>query len=294
MVVSPAGADSILYAAQKGVWRTESKGKPTKLIALNVDAGKVTRIETRRDSPYVLLEIDGVTAFAELGEHPAEPKTLDCASKARMSPDGLCVGCIDADGKLVVHSLPTGNKRVYDKLSFPVTDFGFASRTKLAVAGTRSISLIRIEDGKYLEKVAGFAPTSHLVISPNGKRAVGTFETGDDDKDKTITVFGFKLDGKAAQRQLASGGVATRWSRDSKWVVMQNGDRTCVVRAAGGEYKCWNGYTGLALSPDNKSFLLSQKNGSHHKLFKATIAGARPAPPLEYKTVDSAAAVWLE
>ena len=289
-VAGAARADggSVLFAADKAIWKTEGtgKGEPTKIVDLSADAGKVTRIEAQDKGRYLLLEIDGVIAYADVERSPGKPVPLDCASHARLSPDGGCIGCIDGKGRLVIHVLETGKKRVLEKVK--PTDFGFASRTRLAVARTRSISFVSVAKGKQLEKVASFAPDSSLLVSPSGDRAVAAFENGNGK-----VLYGFKLDGKAARRKLTAG-TPTRWSRDSKWIIAQSGDRTCVVRAVGGEYKCWNGYIGIALSPDDSEFLLAQKNsGGNYTLFKAAMAGARPETPKQWRQAESPAASWL-
>jgi hypothetical protein len=61
-----------------------------------------------------------------------------------------------------------------------------------------------------------------------------------------------------------------------------------VARATGGEVKCWDGYTGMAFSPDSTRVLLKRDKA----LYVGKIAGVRPDPPV--KTVDNSdgAATW--
>lgn len=65
--------------------------------------------------------------------------------------------------------------------------------------------------------------------------------------------------------------------------------RTCVVRAVGGESKCWDGYTPLAFSPDSKRVLL--KKGT--ALYVGKIAGVNPEPPKKIADGVDGAATWI-
>src|SRR5262249_40865218 len=57
--------------------------------------------------------------------------------------------------------------------------------------------------------------------------------------------------------------------------------RVCVARATGGEVKCWDGFTGMAFSPDSTQVLLRKE----HALYIGKIAGVRPEPPV--KVIDN-------
>src|SRR5689334_12761975 len=37
---------------------------------------------------------------------------------------------------------------------------------------------------------------------------------------------------------------------------MQDGSGACIVRATGGQYKCWRGFTGSSIAPDGKYALM--------------------------------------
>jgi hypothetical protein len=65
--------------------------------------------------------------------------------------------------------------------------------------------------------------------------------------------------------------------------------RACVARATGGEVKCWDGYTGMAFSPDSTRVLLKRDK----VLYVGKIAGVRPDAPV--KVIDNAdgAATWV-
>jgi hypothetical protein len=73
---------------------------------------------------------------------------------------------------------------------------------------------------------------------------------------KTELLYGFALDGTAARRKSIREGKVVQWSADGVWALVQDGSKACVMRVVGGEYKCWKGYTAVALSPDGASALL--------------------------------------
>ena len=65
--------------------------------------------------------------------------------------------------------------------------------------------------------------------------------------------------------------------------------RVCVARVTGGEVKCWDGYTGLAFSPDSTRVLLKRDKA----LYVGKIAGVRPDPPQRLVDNVDGAATWL-
>lgn len=62
--------------------------------------------------------------------------------------------------------------------------------------------------------------------------------------------------------------------------------RTCVARVAGGETKCWNGWSARAFAPDNERVLVFRDG--HLGIGK--IAGVRPEPPRTLVGADGPAA----
>jgi hypothetical protein len=65
--------------------------------------------------------------------------------------------------------------------------------------------------------------------------------------------------------------------------------RACAARATGGEVKCWEGYTGLAFSPDATLVLLKRERS----LYVGKIAGVRPEPPVKIIDDVDGAATWV-
>jgi len=65
--------------------------------------------------------------------------------------------------------------------------------------------------------------------------------------------------------------------------------RLCVARAIGGEVKCWDGFTGMAFSPDSTLVLLKREKS----LYIGKIAGVRPDPPVKILDDVDGAATWV-
>jgi hypothetical protein len=75
-----------------------------------------------------------------------------------------------------------------------------------------------------------------------------------------------QLDGQGARRKAIRDGVAVEWSHDSQWVLVQDGASTCIMRAGGGQYKCWRGYTAASLSSDGRwALVLGNRDGSRRQ-----------------------------
>ena len=98
-----------------------------------------------------------------------------------------------------------------------------------------------------------------------------------------------QLDGQGARRKAIRDGVAVEWSHDAQWLLVQDGASTCIMRATGGQYKCWRGLTAASLSADGRwALALGNRDGSRTspgrsgkpgKPGKSGKAAARPAPP---------------
>jgi len=132
-------------------------------------------------------------------------------------------------------------------------------------------------------KQAADAPLRGFVASPDGSRGVGTYTdevyTDAHHTKQADVLEGFALDGTAARRQLGRAGVAVDWTHDAQWVLVQDGAQGCEVRASGGEYKCFTGYTVESAAPDGRWIVLlgAPKSG-------------KPSKPKDTKDAKQAAA----
>ncbi|HVV84917.1 MAG TPA: hypothetical protein VHE35_17755, partial [Kofleriaceae bacterium] len=187
---------------------------------------------------------------------------LPCAAgAARLTADGQCVLCSDEHGKAWLMRLADQRGAPRD---LPASAAGVVERD-----GVRSLVWadapgapvqMRTLSQRDARVVAPKAPLRGLLVAPDGGRAVGVYRApavgqppvaGDRDQ-----LFGFALDGIAAPRRLIRDGVVLDWSWDSKWLLVQDHGSACVVRAIGGEYKCWKGYTAVSFAPDGSYALV--------------------------------------
>jgi hypothetical protein len=87
-----------------------------------------------------------------------------------------------------------------------------------------------------------------------------------------------QLDSLGARRKAIRDGVALEWSHDAHWVLVQDGASACIMRANGGQYKCWKGYTATSISSDGRwGLALGNRDGSRRQV--PARSAARPARP---------------
>jgi hypothetical protein len=214
-------------------------------------------------------------------------EALDCERPAKLSPDGSCVACKHQSGGSILYKLlpKVRSKKlpyiVGDHLSF----YGKAQARLVEVDKEKGIVLRSTKHGGKSKVLAPHKPTA-LLVAPNGKRAVGQFE------DEGDAVYSFRLDGKGARRKLTTGKLVG-WSPSSKWVMVQDGDSACLVRATGGQYRCWRDYRALSVSFTDDAILLSKKEGKRTELYRASLGGARSSKPLLLVKNARGSAVWL-
>jgi hypothetical protein len=98
----------------------------------------------------------------------------------------------------------------------------------------------------------------------------------------------FALDGAGARRKAIQNGVPVEWSHDSKWVLLQDGASACMMLAAGGQYKCWRGYTAASIAPDGKYALLLGNRAASKPDKKKKDKKAKKKPPTEDVAAEDA------
>jgi hypothetical protein len=133
-------------------------------------------------------------------------------------------------------------------------------------------------DPKRKTRVAPDAPLRGFLASPDGERAVGVYADqiyADVRHTRPAEVLmTLQLDGQGARRKAIRDGVAVEWSHDSQWILVQDGASACIMRASGGQYKCWKGYTAASLSSDGHwGLVLGNRDGSKNQ------AKTKPAKP---------------
>ena len=288
----PAG--HAVYLAGGAVWRVSlaSPGEPERLAELEVAPSLVAGLAAARDGSALLVDLGPNAAWIDLaGEAAAAPVYLPCRG-GRLAPDGgrvLCTG--RAGGALVIRLRPRAG----------VAPLAGLDPARTALASTAGDALVTARDGGLWRvplaepdrgsQVAPHAPVDRLSIAPGGERAVGRYQ--EEDEPESDALFGFRLDGRAARRKLVPGRPIG-WSEDGAWLAVDSRHGACVLRAVGGEYKCWSGHLALALSADGRHLLTAKPSdgGAGFDVHIAATGGVRPAPPR--RLIEGAlAATWL-
>ncbi|MEM9487650.1 MAG: hypothetical protein AAGC55_00830 [Myxococcota bacterium] len=289
VLLSPAEAGAqdlsqrtVLFARAGSLWQIPATGKGQPVEVVRVGA-EVRRIQVASTGRLVVIEHVGGVKWASLpaprggssGGPPKPPvaavaKPLDCAGPPQVSPhlspylsgDGSRVVCVSARAGVgvVVHRLwPIPQSKVHSKeRKDRIRHLGFLPADRLLVGDSRSIWSAAIGRPGERTTLVPESPSAASAIAPNGRRAVALYTIENGEKP---VLFTFRLDGKAVRRQLLPGAVPLGWSADSRWVTAQMGSRACMIRAIGGQYKCWRGYRAVALAPDGSYLLMTKVPG---------------------------------
>jgi hypothetical protein len=175
--------------------------------------------------------------------------------------------CRAQKGSVIVH-LPTGKTTPVDvPMSAGMRITGPAGGHQLVWADTNGVWSAPPGRPRQTTKVAPAPPVRGFLPSPDGKRALGIYTdevfTDVHHKQTDDVLMTFQLDGQAVRRKTVQTGVPVEWSHDSQWVLLQDGASACEVKAAGGEYKCWRGYTAASIADNGKfALVLGNRDGS--------------------------------
>jgi hypothetical protein len=342
------GDGVVVFARDASLWKTDPKGKgpAVELVKLpavgSVPAQAVRALRTDLAARTIIADIGGRWYWARLAE-PGAPvpmmTALPCGGAVRLLPDGTCVTCATEDGRAALYRLGSVAATVLDvpaPASLIVRPAPAAagaapvlSREVVWSDGT-SVWIAPVAKTSERRPLAPAAPLRHFLTAPNGKRAVGVFRDIVHSRGKDVErdqLFGFALDGKAARRKVIRDGVPVDWSWDSQWLLVQDGGSACVMRAVGGEYKCWKGFTAVSIAPDGSwALLLGKRSGSDDRpapevraladedteaepgpeasepvplpsgpssLYRARLAGAYSERPAFVERIVDGAALWL-
>lgn len=272
--------DTLLVSRERSIWELDSdgSGEPRELVRVIVDASLVTSIRSAVDGSAALIQIDDASAWVDLtGTGPATPRFLPCSTPAQLSASGDRVACgaVDQRRSVVYQLRPTLEQRFVE-----VEPHGlrFADDRGNALLSLEPDGIVRTpvwSSGKP-ELLAPHQPQVGFAVASDGARAVGSFV-----EDDIETAYTFRLDGHAARRRLMAPAVPLGFSRDGEWLVVQSERRACVVRAVGGQYKCWRGFTAVATSTHGRALLLSRPSDDEGELdyFRARLDGPRSKRP---------------
>ena len=227
-------------------------------------------IKSLRAAKRIVL-VEHATGWAWLDAATAKLTPLPCTGAAQLAPDAACVIC-----NRTIVNLATGKQT---PVAIPDAWIAGTPRLLVWVDATGIFTASPATPAKPT-KVAPEAPQRGFLPSPDGKRAVGVYA------DILST---FDLDGVAARRKGIRDGLPIAWSRDSQYVLVQDATSACLVRAGGGQYKCWKGYTAIAVAPDAAFAIVAAKG----QLYRGKLDGPYDGTP-ELIIKDATAAAWLQ
>jgi hypothetical protein len=271
-----AGADddfagaTVIFARGASLFQVDAKGQAETEIAQL--PAKVTPRALRSDAhgTVLLADLAGKWAFLPLDGSTKSLVDLPCADgPAQLAEDGTAVLCRSpraANQSILVdlpRGLPRGSRaRTPDKsvtLDVPPASarlVGSGAERMIVWANATGVWTARPGDPKTRTRIAPDAPLRGFLASPDGTRAIGVFAdqvfAGARHTQDAEVLMTLSLDSQGARRKAIRDGIAVEWSHDAQWVLVQDGASTCIMRAGGGQYKCWKGFTAASLSSDGR------------------------------------------
>ncbi|MEZ4399987.1 MAG: hypothetical protein R3B06_08210 [Kofleriaceae bacterium] len=262
----------VVFARGTSLWLTDGRGKDpaVEVAALPGPASDVRVIRTDARGATLLVQVGAGWWWAAMPAPGAQTTLAPLAcdgGPARLSSTGDCVVCGDARGKTLLIRLADGKAFTRDLPGATVALTDHAGTRELVWSADGAVRAAPVTDRTQVRVVVPEAPSRGLSIAPDGSRGVGVYLAPPAGQPRATEprdqLFGFALDGVAARRRLIRDGVVLDWSWDSRWLLIQDGGKACIARAVGGEYKCWKGYTAVALAPDGAwALVLGPRDGA--------------------------------
>jgi len=270
-----AGA-TVIFARGSSLFQVDARGRAETEIAQL--AAKVTVRALRSDAggAVLLADLAGKWAWMPLDGQAKALIELPCGDgPAQLAEDGTSVLCRSPraanqsifvelargasarPGKIVAVDIPPATARLA----------GVGIERTLVWADATGVWTAAPDDLKSKTRVASDPPLRGFLASPDGARALGVYATPiyTDVRHTTVAevLMTFALDGHGARRKAIRDGIAVEWSHDAEWVLVQDGASACIMRASGGQYKCWRGYTAASLSSDGRwGLALGNRDGA--------------------------------
>lgn len=251
---------TIVFARGDKLFKADGRGKSETELATLPAKAQVRALRVDAVGKVLLADVGGTWSWMPLDGSTSSLKDLPCdAGPAQLAEDGLCVLCRKKSASVIVN-LATNKVTPVDISVAGARLAGTGAERKLIWADDKGVWSASPAKPKAATKVAPEPPLRGLLPSPDGAHALGVYkgEVYENAKKRAEgeTLMVFALDGQAARRKAIQAGVPIEWSHDSKWVLVQDGSNACIMLAAGGQYKCWKGYTAAAISPDGKYALV--------------------------------------
>jgi hypothetical protein len=254
---------SVIFARGDHLIQLQLKTKEEVELAA-IGPRKVHTLATDVAARVLLVGIEGTWYWLPLDGSKSSLVELPCGEgAATLTPDGDAVACRakTAAPLTMIVQLGANTSLKADVVNGQIV--GKGTDRKLVWADRNGVWGAPPGNRKAAKKLALEAPKRGFLASPDGTRAMGTY---DDEvyvdvhhKKPAEVLMGFALDGEGARRKAIRSGNPIAWSHDSRWVLVQDSGSACLMHATGGEYKCWSGYTAVSIFPDGTNVMLLGK-----------------------------------
>jgi hypothetical protein len=254
---------TIVFVRGSSIIKSDARGRGETEIATLPAKTAVRALRTDALGKILLADVAGTWSWMPLDGSTKTLTELPCdAGPAQLSEDGRYVFCRakGGNGSLVVN-LVTGK---LTPLAVPTLGARLIGNTgnerKLVWADKGALWAAIAPRLDKPAKVAKHAPARGLLVAPDGTHAVGVYQDEVFESPKVRktadVLMVFALDGEGARRKAIQNGVPVDWSVDGKWILLQDRASACIMLVAGGQYKCWRGYTAASIAPDGRYALL--------------------------------------
>jgi hypothetical protein len=288
---------SVIFARGSSLFRIDARGGTETEIAQLAAKLTVRALRTDADGSVLLVDLAGKWAWMPLDGSTRWLTDLPCGDgPAQLAEDGSAVLCrsASAGNQAILVELPRtarlkpGKMLVIDVPAAGARIAGDGAERRLVWPDAGGVWMASPGDPKNKTRLAPDAPLRGFLPSPDGERAIGVYADqiyNDVRHTKPAEVLmTLQLDQQGARRKAIRDGVAVEWSHDSQWVLVQDGASVCIMRASGGQYKCWRGYTGASLSSDGRwGLVLGNRDGSRRQTPQKTKAKPPAKPPASAK-----------
>ena len=253
---------TVVFVRGSSLIKSDGRGRNETRIGTLPDGAHVRALRTDALGKILLADLDGAWSLMQLDDSASSLTQLACdTGPAHLSEDGRYVFCRHKQGGSLVVNLVTGK---LTQLQVPTLGARLLGNTgnqrKLIWADKGAIWSAIAPALEKPQKLAKEAPLRSLLPSPDGTHALGVYASEVYESPRVTkpsdVLMVFSLDGVGARRKVIQNGVPIDWSQDSKWVLVQDRNSACIMLAAGGQYKCWRGFTGVSIAPDGRFALL--------------------------------------
>lgn len=290
--------DSVIFARGASLYRVDPRGKGETEIAQLPARTTVRALRSDARGTVLLADLAGTWAWMPLDGSTKSLADLPCGDgPAALADDGSAVLCRSArqPRQSILVELGAAASRVI-ALDVPpgaVRLVGSGAERKLVWADQTGVWTAPAADPRRKTRAALDTPLRGFLPSPDGARAIAVYADqvfADLHHRRSAEVLmTLQLDGRGARRKAIRDGLPVEWSHDARWLLVQDGASTCIMKASGGQYKCWRGLTAASLSPDGRwALALGNRDGSRQtaarsgksgKSGKSGRSAARSVPP---------------